>query len=85
VRTEAFFTEYVPSSVRYRIRCVAAPGARCRIDLRIHGSSGRLARRIITLPRGRASMVRVPVRGEHFLTSARVIDPDGRRRIAITF
>jgi hypothetical protein len=29
--------------------------------------------------------VRVPVRGEHFLTRGRVIDPDGRRRIAITF
>jgi hypothetical protein len=33
VRTEASFTQYVPSSVRYRIRCIATPGPRCRIDL----------------------------------------------------
>jgi hypothetical protein len=85
VRTEASFTEYVPSSVRYRIRCIASPGRRCRIDLRIYGRRGRLARRIVTIPCGRARQVRVSVRGEHFLTSGRVIDPDGRRRIAITF
>lgn len=85
VRTEASFTQYVPSSVRYRIRCIATPGPRCRIDLRVYGRRSRLARRIVTIPRGRARQVRVPVRGGLLITSARVIDPDGRRRIAITF
>ena len=86
VRTEASFTQYVPSSVRYRIRCIATPGPRCRIDLRVYGRRSRLARRVVTIPRGRARQVRVPVRGGGLLiTSARVIDPDGRRRIAITF
>ena len=85
VRTEASFTEYVPSSVRYRIRCIASPGRRCRIDVRVYGLRGRLARRMVTIPRGRARIVRVPVRGELVYTAARVIDPDGRRRIAIKF
>jgi hypothetical protein len=86
VRTEASFTQYVPSSVRYRIRCIATPGRRCRIDLRVHGARlQRLARRVVTIPRGRARKIRVPVRAEIFITTARVIDPDGRRRVAITF
>lgn len=86
VRTEASFTQYVPSSVRYRIRCIATPARRCRIDLRVFSSRlKRLARRVITIPRGRSRIVRVPVRAELFFTRARVIDPDGRRRIAVTF
>lgn len=87
-RTEASFTQYVPSSVRYRIRCIATPGRRCRVDLRVYGSRlERLARRVVTIRRGRARFVHIPVspRDDIFYTVGRVVDPDGRRRIAITF
>jgi hypothetical protein len=84
VRTEASFTQFVPSSVRYRIRCIASPGPRCRIDLRAYDPF-LVARRVVTIPRGRARIVRMRVSARFFFTRARVIDPDGRRRIAITF
>jgi hypothetical protein len=84
VRTEASFTQFVPSSVRYRIRCITSPGPRCRIDLRAYDPYP-VARRVVTVPRGRARMVRMRVPAEHFITRARVIDPGGQRRIAATF
>ena len=85
LRTEAAFTLEVPSSVRVKVRCIAAPGPRCRIDLRVYGRSRRLARRVVTVPRRRERTVRVPVRAEGGITVlyGRVVDPDGRRRLAV--
>jgi hypothetical protein len=85
LRTEAAFTLEVPSSVRVKVRCIAAPGSRCRIDLRVYGRSRRLARRVVTVPRRRERTVRVPVRAADGIAVVygRVIDPDGRRRLAV--
>jgi hypothetical protein len=84
VRTEASFTRFVPSSVRYRIRCIATPGRDCRIDLRAYDPF-LVARRVVTIARGRARVVRMRVPAQHFITRERVIDPGGRRRVAATF
>ena len=40
---------------------------------------------VVTIPCGWARRVRNPVRAGIFITTARVIDPDGRRPVAITF
>ena len=84
VRTEAAFTHETISPVRVRVRCIATPGRRCRIDLRVYGTKQqRLARRVVGIPRGREQTVRIPVRPGINLVFGRVIDPDGRRRLAV--
>jgi hypothetical protein len=83
LRTEAAFTLHVPSAVRVGVRCITAPGRRCRIDLRVYGRTRRLAHRVVTVPRGRVRTVRIPVRSGLAVVMGRVVDPDGRRRLAV--
>ena len=83
LRTEAAFTLEVPSSVRLKVRCIATPGRRCRIDLRVYGRTRRKAHRVVTVPRGRERTVRIPVSRGINVVFGRVVDPDGRRRLAV--
>jgi hypothetical protein len=98
VRTEiavtAFASPHIGSrrpSLPVSIRCLTAPGARCRVDVRAYefGSGDRIGRLRATVPRGARRLLRVALGGRvadrirrsrknptFFII--RTIDPDGR-------
>lgn len=92
VRTEASFTVFNdvrphghPPTLPLRIRCLATPGPSCRVDVRLYSNRlGRIGRRVVRIPAGRARRVHIRARPAPIvLVVARVIDPDGHRRIAV--
>lgn len=92
VRTEAAFTVFNdviphghPPTLPIRVRCLTAPGSACRVDLRVYANrGGRIGRRVARIPVGRSRLVRIRVRAASLvIVTAGVVDPDGRRRVAV--
>ena len=98
-RTEIAITSFATPEIRRRnpslpvyVRCLTAPTARCRLDVRAYGFDGkRLGRLRTTVPRGARRLLRVPLgrRDADRLRRAddnptyfiiRTIDPDGKIR-----
>jgi hypothetical protein len=70
------------SAYEAQLTCLSVPAVRCRVVAGLTTRGGRSAGRVVTtVPRGRARVVRIPVkaRGQLRLT-VRVTDPDGRTR-----
>ncbi len=92
LRTEATFGVFDdvrpaghPLRLPMLVRCLTAPGRICRIDVRIHsGSSERLARRVAQSPFGASRVLHIrPRRAPLVFVVSRVVDRDGRRRVAV--
>src|SRR6185312_3048059 len=90
LRTEATFGVFNdvrphgrPPKLPVFVRCLTAPGRTCRVDLRVYTADfERIGRLVTAVPVGGSRVVRVRARRAPFVfVIARVVDPDGRRRV----
>jgi hypothetical protein len=92
LRTEATFGVFNDVRPRGRpprlpvlVRCLTAPGRTCRVDLRVYTAGlERIGRLVTAVPVASSRVVKVRARRAKFVfVVARVVDPDGRRRVAV--
>jgi hypothetical protein len=72
-----------PPTLPVQIRCLTAPGRRCKVDLRVYTARfERIGRLVTRVPVRSTRLLHVRARRAKFVfVIVRVVDPDGRRRV----